>query len=123
MAMVPPGARERCIFCGKVATASLGQQVLEEVRDPGTFEVRLGKVGLEDVRHDHARVGGVGALLIGHAVDGSALGGGDVVDDLAAAGGRVEDLLRAPHPVVDVRGDLLPDLGARVLVDAAGGDL
>ena len=94
-------------------------EVLEEVGDEDAVEVVAGELGVHDHRGNHGGVGLVGGLLVADGVDRPGLLGGDRADELAAAGGRVEDLLRAAHQAVDVGADLLPDRDPAVLVDVA----
>ena len=78
-----------------------------------------GELGLHDLGRDHGRVGLVQGLLVADCVDRPGLLRGNRADELAAAGGRIEDLLRAPHQLVHMGPDLLPDSDPRVLVDVA----
>ena len=94
-------------------------EVLEEVGDEDAVEVVGGQLGVHDRGDDHLRVRLVRGLVVADRVDRPGLLRRDRADELAAAGGRVEDLLRASHQAVDVGADLLPDRDPAVLVDVA----
>jgi hypothetical protein len=94
----------------------LSEQMLEEVRDPHTVEVRLGQLCREHVRDDRVDARIVGAFGVLDLVDGPTLAGGNRVDEFATSRGRVEHSLRRPHLPVDERSDLPPDCGSRLLI-------
>ena len=94
-------------------------QVLEEVGDEDAVKVGGRQVGVLDFRDDPFGHRFVGCLGVGDLVDRPGLLGRDRLDELAAAGGRIEDGGRTTHQPVYVRRDLAPDRGPGTLVDVA----
>src|SRR5580693_8591549 len=90
--------------------------MLKEVGDEDTVEVVSRKVSVQDVGNYYFNVGLTEFVVI-DGVHRPPLRCRYRVDELAAARGRVEHLLRRAHAAVYIGGDLLPDRLAACLVD------
>src|SRR5580692_627193 len=92
--------------------------MLKEVGDEDTVEVVRRKVSVQDVGNYYFNIGLTEFVVI-DGVHRPPLRCRYRVDELAAARGRVEHLLRRAHAAVYIGGDFMPDRLAPHLVDIA----